>query len=171
MRGEFGRNRSRVEVDARARMARMAVERSAATFGSGPAMGLKELVQKRPSDDRGIDMFTSCRVNKRYAIKATAKVFQGSRMLEMAIRDISVSGVGLVASDAVDLEVGSLCFVALPRFDRLNAIVVAARRQSYHMQFLAADADEMRILIDAYGGEAIAARQEQGPHARQHRAN
>jgi len=111
-------------------------------------------------------MFTSCRIHKRYAVDATAKVFGGGRTLELPIRDLSVAGIGLAAPDTTELAVGSLCFVALPRFGVLDAIVVAKQPTSYHLQFLAPDLEDRALMLDShFVGTAVVA-QGLGPQAR-----
>lgn len=95
-------------------------------------------------------MFANRRIHKRFAIKASAKVFFGSNALELPIRDISLTGIGLETPDVTALSVGNLCFVALPEHGKLDAMVVGVRRQSFHLQFLSAEPEEVRSFIDAH---------------------
>jgi hypothetical protein len=95
-------------------------------------------------------VFANRRLHKRYAINAVAKVFHGSNMLELPIRDISLTGIGLEAPDTTTLSVGNLCFVALPEHGKLDAMVVGVRRQSFHLQFLSSEPEEVRSFIDAH---------------------
>jgi hypothetical protein len=74
--------------------------------------------------------------------------------LELPIRDISLTGIGLEASDPMTLSVGNLCFVALPTHGKLDAMVVGVRRQSYHLQFLTSEPEEVRSFIDAHANGA-----------------
>lgn len=99
-------------------------------------------------------MFANRRLHKRHTVKAVAKVFYGSNMLELPIRDISLTGIGLETSDATTLSVGNLCFVALPEHGKLDAMVIGVRRQSYHLQFLTSEPEEVRAFIDAHTGDA-----------------
>ncbi|MEJ0067509.1 MAG: PilZ domain-containing protein [Pseudomonadota bacterium] len=99
-------------------------------------------------------MFANRRLHKRHTVKAVATVFYGSNMLELPIRDISLTGIGLDADDATTLTVGNLCFVSLPEHGKLDAMVVGVRRQSYHLQFLTSEPDEVRSFIDAHSDGA-----------------
>jgi hypothetical protein len=45
-----------------------------------------------------------------------------------------------------------LCFVALPQHGKLDAMVVGVRRQSFHLQFLTSEPEEVRAFIDAHTG-------------------
>jgi hypothetical protein len=94
------------------------------------------------------------RLHKRYTINATAKVLHGASALELPIRDISLSGIGLDAKGATELAVGNLCLVALPAHGKLDAMVVGVRSQSLHLKFLQTDAEEVRSFIAAHGGDA-----------------
>jgi hypothetical protein len=102
-------------------------------------------------------VFANRRLHKRHAVKAVAKVFYGSSTVELPIRDISLTGIGLVASGELPLAVGNLCFVALPEHGKLDAMVVGVRRQSFHLQFLTAEPEEVRAFIDAHTGAGSAA--------------
>jgi len=95
-------------------------------------------------------VFANRRLRKRFAIQAVAKVFYGSNTLELPIRDISLTGIGLEAPDSTTLSVGNLCFIALPDHGKLDAMVVGVRRQSYHLQFLSSEPEEVRSFIDAH---------------------
>jgi hypothetical protein len=95
-------------------------------------------------------VFANRRLRKRFAIQAVAKVFYGSNTLELPIRDISLTGIGLEAPDSTTLSVGNLCFIALPDHGKLDARVVGVRRQSYHLQFLSSEPEEVRSFIDAH---------------------
>lgn len=97
-------------------------------------------------------MLANRRIHKRYAVNAMAKVFYGSNAVELPIRDISLTGIGLAASDQLSLDVGNLCFVALPDQGKLDAMVVGVRRQSFHLQFLTAEPEEVRSFIDKHAG-------------------
>jgi hypothetical protein len=97
-------------------------------------------------------VFANRRLHRRFAIKAVATVFYGSNMLELPIRDISLTGIGLDAPDNTTLSIGNLCFVALPEHGKLDAMVIGVRRQSFHLQFLSSEPDEVRSFIDAHNG-------------------
>jgi len=94
-------------------------------------------------------VFADRRRHQRYDAKGTATVFQGSHVLEMPIRDISLSGIRLHANDPSTLNVGSVCFVALPDHGKHDAIVVHARQQSYHLKFLTPEPEDVRAFIAA----------------------
>jgi hypothetical protein len=111
-------------------------------------------------------MFTSCRIHKRYAVNATAKVFRDGAMLEFPIRDLSVAGIGLHAADPTALPIGALCFLALPRYGVLDAIVVGTGPHSYHVQFLAPDLEDRHLMLDIHFAGSAAVIQGQGPQAR-----
>jgi hypothetical protein len=96
-------------------------------------------------------VFANRRLHKRFATNAVAKVFYGSNTLELPIRDISLTGIGLEAPEATTLSVGNLCFVALPDHGKLDAMVVGVRRQSFHLQFLSSEPEEVRSFLDAQG--------------------
>jgi len=95
-------------------------------------------------------VFANRRLHKRFAINAVAKVFYGSNTLELPIRDISLTGIGLEAPAATTLSVGNLCFVSLPEHGKLDAMVVGVRGQSFHLQFLSSEPEEVRSFIDAH---------------------
>ena len=94
-------------------------------------------------------MFADRRRHQRYEANGTATVFQGSQMLELPIRDISLSGIHLHTTDPTKLNVGSVCFVALPDHGKHDAIVVHARQQGYHLKFLTPEPEDVRAFIDA----------------------
>jgi hypothetical protein len=94
-------------------------------------------------------VFADRRRHKRYEAKGTATVYQGSNVLELPIRDISLSGIHLQTVDSTTLNVGSVCFVALPEHGKHDAIVVHARPQGYHLKFLTPEPDDVRSFIDA----------------------
>ncbi|MBI3517216.1 MAG: PilZ domain-containing protein [Proteobacteria bacterium] len=98
-------------------------------------------------------MFGNRRLQKRYTVNATAKVLHGASALDLPIRDISLSGIGLDASNSTELTVGALCLVALPSHGKLDAMVVGVRAQSLHLRFLQTDPEEVRSFIAAHGGE------------------
>ncbi len=95
-------------------------------------------------------MFQNRRLHRRHEIKATAKVMYGANALELPIRDISMSGIGLQSDDARALALGNLCLVILPEHGKLDAMVVGVRSATYHLQFLSSGADEVRSFIDAH---------------------
>jgi hypothetical protein len=97
--------------------------------------------------------FSNRRKHKRYTINAVAKVFYGAEALELPIRDISMSGVGLDSGGANVLNEGNLCLVALPAHGKLDAMVVNVAPQTYHLQFLQPDSDEVRSFIEAHVGK------------------
>jgi hypothetical protein len=99
-------------------------------------------------------VFANRRLHKRHTVNAVAKVFYGSNTLELPIRDISLTGIGLEASDSTVLSVGNLCFVALPAHGKLDAMVIGVRRQSYHLQFLTPEPEEVRSFIDTHANGA-----------------
>jgi hypothetical protein len=91
-------------------------------------------------------------LHKRYQVKGTAKVLHGATALDLPIRDISLSGIGLDCPGTPPLSVGNLCLVALPAHGRLDAMVVGVRSQSLHLQFLQTDSEEVRTFIEASAG-------------------
>lgn len=97
-------------------------------------------------------MFENRRLHKRFTVKASAKVLHGASALDLPIRDISLSGIGLEAKEGVDLVVGSLCLVALPSHGKLDAMVIGIRAQSLHLKFVQSDPEEVRSFITAHGG-------------------
>jgi hypothetical protein len=111
-------------------------------------------------------MFTSCRIHKRYAIKTTATVFHNGWLFEFPIRDLSVAGIGLATPHTIDLPVGAMCFVALPRYGVLDAIVVGTGPRSYHLQFLAPDIEDRYLMLDIYFAGSAAVAPSRGPQAR-----
>ncbi len=78
----------------------------------------------------------------------------GATVLDLPIRDISLSGVGLDTGGAPTLAVGNLCLVALPPHGRLDAMVVGIRASSLHLQFMQSDSEEVRAFIEAHAGTA-----------------
>jgi len=94
-------------------------------------------------------MFASRRRHERYAVSGTATVYQGSKKIEMPILDVSLAGIRLQTSDPTRLEVGGVCFIALPEHGRHDAQVVAVRSQSFAFQFLTPEPDGVRSFIDA----------------------
>ncbi len=99
-------------------------------------------------------MFQNRRLNRRHEIKATAKILHGANALELSIRDISMTGIGVESDAAKALSLGNLCLVVLPEHGKLDAMVVGVRSASYHLQFLSSGADEVRSFIDAHHGTA-----------------
>ena len=97
-------------------------------------------------------LFTNRRLHKRYQVKGTVKVLHGATALDLPIRDISLSGIGLECVGTSPLSVGNLCLVALPSHGRLDAMVVGVRSQSLHLQFLQTDSDEVRAFIESNAG-------------------
>lgn len=95
-------------------------------------------------------MFLNRRLHRRHEIKATAKVVHGASALELPIRDISMSGIGLEIDATKALSLGNLCLVVLPEHGKLDAMVVGVRSASYHLQFLSSGADEVRSFIEAH---------------------
>lgn len=91
-------------------------------------------------------------MHKRYQITGNARVLYGATALELPIRDISLSGIGLDCAAATPLAVGNLCLVSLPSHGRLDAMVVGVRNQSLHLQFLQTDSEEVRTFIEAHAG-------------------
>jgi len=94
-------------------------------------------------------MFGSRRRHERYSIDGTATVFQGSKKYELPILDISLTGIRLQSSGPMELEVGSVCFIALSQHGRHDAQVVAVRSQGLAFQFLTPEPDGVRSFIDA----------------------
>jgi len=99
-------------------------------------------------------VFQNRRLNRRHEIKATAKILHGANALELSIRDISMTGIGVESDAAKALSLGNLCLVVLPEHGKLDAMVVGVRSASYHLQFLSSGADEVRSFIDAHHGTA-----------------
>jgi len=99
-------------------------------------------------------VFANRRRHERYEARGTATVFQGSRVLKLPIRDISLSGIHLQATDPTQLSVGSVCFVALPDHGKHDAIVVHARTQGFHLKFLTPEPEDVRAFIDAHKAAA-----------------
>jgi hypothetical protein len=99
-------------------------------------------------------VFQNRRLHRRHEIKATAKILHGANALELPIRDISMTGIGLESDAAKALALGNLCLVVLPEHGKLDAMVVGVRSASYHLQFLSSGADEVRSFIDAHHGTA-----------------
>ncbi|MBV8580133.1 MAG: PilZ domain-containing protein [Candidatus Eremiobacteraeota bacterium] len=95
-------------------------------------------------------MFQNRRLHRRHEIKAVAKILHGANALELPIRDISMTGIGLDSDAAKALSLGNLCLVVLPEHGKLDAMVVGVRSASYHLQFLSSGADEVRSFIDAH---------------------
>ncbi len=79
----------------------------------------------------------------------------GATALDLTIRDISLSGIGLDSEGTNAFAVGNLCLVALPADGKVDAMVVGVRSQSYHLQFLQADSDEVRNFIAAQTGASL----------------
>ncbi len=98
-------------------------------------------------------MFGNRRLHKRFTVNATVKVLHGASALDLPIRDISLSGIGLDADGLAELAVGSLCLVALPSHGKLDAMVVGVRAQSLHLKFVQTDPEEVRSFITAHGGQ------------------
>jgi len=103
-------------------------------------------------------VFADRRRHERYEAKGTATVFQGSRVLELPIRDISLSGIHLQTTDPTQLNVGSVCFVALPDHGKHDAIVLHARAQSFHLKFLTPESEDVQAFIDAQKASASTGR-------------
>jgi hypothetical protein len=99
-------------------------------------------------------VFQNRRLQRRHEVKATAKILHGANALELSIRDISMTGIGVESDAAKALSLGNLCLVVLPEHGKLDAMVVGVRSQSYHLQFLSSGADEVRSFIDAHHGTA-----------------
>jgi hypothetical protein len=95
-------------------------------------------------------VFQNRRLQRRHEIKAVAKIVHGANALELPIRDISMSGIGLESDAAKALSLGNLCLVILPEHGKLDAMVVGVRGHSYHLQFLSTAADEVRSFIEAH---------------------
>lgn len=79
----------------------------------------------------------------------------GATSLDLQIRDISLSGIGLDSEGGNELAVGNLCLIALPADGKVDAMVVGVRSQSYHLQFLQTDSDEVRNFIAAQTGASL----------------
>jgi hypothetical protein len=99
-------------------------------------------------------VFQNRRLHRRHEIKATAKILHGANALELSIRDISMTGIGVESDAAKALSLGNLCLVVLPEHGKLDAMVVGVRSATYHLQFLSSGADEVRSFIDAHHGTA-----------------
>ncbi len=76
----------------------------------------------------------------------------GATVIDLAIRDISLSGIGLESGGTTAFSIGQRCFVGLPQHGRIDAMVINVRTQSLHLQFLETDADEVRAFIEAHVG-------------------
>jgi len=77
--------------------------------------------------ERESRVFLNRRLHRRHEIKAVAKVVHGASALELPIRDISESGIGLESDAAKALSLGNLCLVVLPEHGKLDAMVVGVR--------------------------------------------
>ncbi|HUA53277.1 MAG TPA: PilZ domain-containing protein [Candidatus Sulfotelmatobacter sp.] len=97
-------------------------------------------------------LFSNRRLHKRYQVSGTAKVLHGMTALDLPIRDISLSGIGLDCPGTAPLSVGNLCLVGLPANGKLDAMVVGVRSQSLHLQFMQTDSEEVRAFIEANAG-------------------
>jgi hypothetical protein len=99
-------------------------------------------------------MFASRRRHERIAAGGTATVYQGSNRLELPILDVSLGGIRLQTSDSTRLDVGGVCFIALPEHGKHDAQVVAVRSQSFAFQFLIFEPEGVRSFVDAQKTDA-----------------
>jgi len=95
----------------------------------------------------GRQMSTNRRRHERHAADGTATVFQGSKKVDMPILDISLSGIRLQTTGSTKLDVGSVCFIALPEHGRHDAQVVAVKSQSFAFQFLTPEPEGVQSFI------------------------
>ncbi len=95
----------------------------------------------------GRQMSANRRRHERHSADGTATVFQGSKKLEMPILDISLTGIRLQATCSAKLDVGSVCFIALPEHGRHDAQVVAVKSQSLGFQFLTPEPEGVQSFI------------------------
>jgi hypothetical protein len=93
-------------------------------------------------------MSANRRRHERYSADGAATVFQGSSKLELPILDISLTGIRLQATGSTKLEVGSVCFIALPEHGKHDAQVVAVKPQSFGFQFLTPEPEGVQSFIE-----------------------
>jgi phosphoribosyl-AMP cyclohydrolase len=92
-------------------------------------------------DDRNRRRFS------RHDLDRTIEIYHRGYVIELPAKDISLTGVGLIACGVTHLKVGETCMVMLDHDTELEAEVVATRNDTLHLRFSADALEEVRYFL------------------------